>query len=74
VSIHTDERPNVITETVLTIDPETQTFADVVGQPYTLVTWDGTAMSGTVDLGTDGVPVVRFEDGRWAFARYEYAV
>lgn len=60
--------------TVLTINPETQTFADMVGQPYTHTTFDGQAMTGTVEIGVDGLLIVRFAGGRWAYCSYVYEV
>lgn len=59
-------------QTILDIDPEHEGFSDFVGEPYTFITYTGSVMVGVVELDARGVPIVRFPDGRWAYANYRY--
>ena len=44
-----------------------QPLADYAGRPYTHVSWEGEVREGVTEVSRDRL-IVRFADGRWAFA------
>lgn len=70
-----------MSETIITRNPD-QPISDYAGQPYTFITWDGEAKHGTTEVmevwrddhgNTADKLIVRFPDGKWAHARYQWA-
>jgi len=58
-------------ETVLTIEGD-RPLSDYAGLPYLFVTYEGDTIEGVTEV--DGYRlIVRFADGRWAFASYQWA-
>jgi hypothetical protein len=58
-------------ETVISIEGD-RPLSDYAGQPYLFVTYEGDTIEGVTEV--DGYRlIVRFADGRWAYASTQWA-
>lgn len=59
-------------ETTITIDGALP-MSTYAGRPYLFVTYEGDTIEGVTEVDDAQRLVVRFADGRWAYARTEWA-